>query len=70
MLKCSVCTKVFRHTCVNISANELELINDEEKGCDWSCINCRQIGNQIKDLKSLILSLQAEIQALKMITRF
>lgn len=34
-------------------------------GYDWSCITCRAIGNEIKDLKTLILKLQDDIHNLK-----
>nr|CAH7713460.1 unnamed protein product [Callosobruchus chinensis] len=65
MVKCSVRLKVFRHLCVNISVDQLNLFEDGNNGFDWSCINCRKIGHELKDLKSLILTLQSEIQDLK-----
>lgn len=65
MIKCSVCKKTYRHICVNITIDELNILTDQEKGYSWSCKNCREIGNQIIDLKNLILSLQNDIKALK-----
>lgn len=65
MIKCLVCTKIFRHLCVDLTVEELNMLAVEDRGCSWSSINCRQIGNQINDLKSFILSLQEDIKALK-----
>ncbi|CAH1115234.1 unnamed protein product [Psylliodes chrysocephalus] len=65
MIKCSVCTKVFRHLCVNVTLEEINMFNDNENGFDWSCTSCRTIGNQIKDLNALILMLQEEVKSLK-----
>ena len=35
------------------------------KGYDWSCLKCSKFQNEIKDLKALILNLQADILTLK-----
>lgn len=64
MVKCSVCKKTFKNTCVDLSSNEVRTLN-ANKGYDWSCKHCRTMGNDIKDLKSLILNLQQEIVGLK-----
>lgn len=65
MITCSVCTRVFKHSCVNITSEEFRILCDPDKGYDWSCSNCRKIGGQLKELKNLILSLQNDIQLLK-----
>lgn len=64
MIKCCICKKHFKNTCVDISSNELRIIT-ANKGWDWSCIRCREFGNEIKDLKAIILKLQEDIQILK-----
>nr|CAI5835864.1 unnamed protein product [Callosobruchus analis] len=66
MIKCCICKKQFKNSCVDISSAEARLLNSN-KGCDWSCKVRRSIGNNIKDLnlKALILKLQDDIQTLK-----
>nr|CAH7714010.1 unnamed protein product [Callosobruchus chinensis] len=64
MLNCSICKKTFKNSCVDISSAEVRLLNSN-KGCDWSCRSCRAFGNEMKDLKALILKLQEDIQVLK-----
>lgn len=64
MLKCCICKKFFKNTCVEITSTELRVLN-ANKGYDWSCKNCRSIGNDIKELKGLIIKLQEDIQALR-----
>lgn len=65
IIKCCVCKKTFKHSCVNINLDELHILNDTNKGYDWSCVNCRDFGNELKGLKALILKLQNDILALK-----
>ncbi|CAH1986321.1 unnamed protein product, partial [Acanthoscelides obtectus] len=65
MIKCTVCMKAFRHLCVNLTIDEVNILNDQSKGYSWSCSSCRNINNQINDLKKLILSLQDDIKAIK-----
>lgn len=65
MIVCSVCRKSFRHLCVNITVEELRILSDVNKGYDWTCDGCRDLGSEIKDLKALILSLQKDILDLK-----
>lgn len=64
MVQCSVCYKSFKNSCVDITATEVRTIN-ANKGYDWSCVNCRAFGNDLKALKAMIISLQEDIQALK-----
>ena len=65
MIKCSVCKKMFKHSCVDITLEELRILSDNNKGYDWSCKNCRNFGNELRDLKTLILKLQNDICDLK-----
>lgn len=64
MIQCSVCKKFFKNTCVDVSSSEVRTLN-ANKGYDWSCKDCRAIGNDLKDLKALIIGLQDEIKSLK-----
>lgn len=64
MIKCGVCKKVFKNSCVDVSPNEVRMLN-ANKGLDWSCKQCRTQGSDIKELKALILKLQEDIQTLK-----
>ncbi|CAH1957524.1 unnamed protein product [Acanthoscelides obtectus] len=64
MIKCTVCMKAFRHLCVNLTIDEVNILNDQSKGHSWSCSSCRNINNQINDLKKLILSLRDDIKAI------
>lgn len=64
MVRCCICKKHFRNTCVDLSSAEVRTLNSN-KGYDWSCRSCRSIGNDIKDLKALILKLQEDITDLK-----
>lgn len=63
-MKCSVCKKQFKNTCVDLSGNEVRILSSN-KGWDWTCIKCRQYGNDIRDLKAIILELQNDIVQLK-----
>lgn len=64
MATCCICKKYFKNTCVGLSNSDIRLINSN-KGLNWTCANCQQIGNDINDLKHLIISLQIEIKELK-----
>nr|CAH7742039.1 unnamed protein product [Callosobruchus chinensis] len=64
MVKCCMCKKLFKNSCVDISSSEVRL-RCANKGCDWSCPSCRTFGNDLKDLKAIILQLQGDIKTLK-----
>nr|CAI5840957.1 unnamed protein product [Callosobruchus analis] len=49
---CSVCKDKFKHTCVDITLNEVRVLN-ANKGYEWTCVTCRAVGKDLKDLKSL-----------------
>nr|CAH7727047.1 unnamed protein product [Callosobruchus chinensis] len=54
----------FKHTCVDITSNEVRTLNSNT-GYDWTCVNCRAFGRDLKDLKALIIKLQNDISELK-----
>lgn len=64
MATCCICKKFFKNTCVGLSNSDVRLIN-ANKALNWTCSNCEQIGNDVNDLKLLILSLQNDIKELK-----
>lgn len=64
IVTCSVCKDKYKHSCVDITTNEIRILNSN-KGYDWTCINCRAIGKDLKDLKALIIKLQKDINDLK-----
>lgn len=64
ILTCSICKKLFKNTCVNISNSEVRIINPD-KGYDWSCTSCRTLKSDLNELKALIIDLQQEIRSLK-----
>nr|CAH7741774.1 unnamed protein product [Callosobruchus chinensis] len=64
VVTCSVCKDKFKHSCVDISSNEVRTLNCN-KGYDWTCVSCRSIGKDMKDLKSLIIQLQTTVNELK-----
>lgn len=64
MVTCCVCKNKFKHSCVDITANEVRTLNSG-KGYDWTCVGCRALGKDLKELKALILKLQNDIKELK-----
>nr|CAI5832742.1 unnamed protein product [Callosobruchus analis] len=64
VVTCSVCKQKYKHTCVEISSNEVRTLN-ANKGHNWTCKDCRSVGKNIKDLKALIIELQTEIKDLR-----
>lgn len=64
MVECSICKKFFKNTCVDVTSAEVRAIN-ANKGYDWSCKDCRAFGNDLKELKALIIGLRDEIHSLK-----
>ena len=64
VVNCSVCKKLFLPTCVDLNRTEVRKINTN-KGLIWSCKDCMSLGNDLMQLKSVIVGLQDEIKALK-----
>nr|CAH7723930.1 unnamed protein product [Callosobruchus chinensis] len=42
LVTCSVCKNRYKHSCVDITANEVRTLNGN-KGYDWTCSGCRVI---------------------------
>nr|CAH7735247.1 unnamed protein product [Callosobruchus chinensis] len=64
LVTCSVCKDKYKHTCVDITANEIRILN-ANKGYDWTCVDCRATGKDLNELKALIMKLQEDIKQLK-----
>lgn len=64
MVTCSLCKDKYKHSCVDITSNEVRTLN-ANKGYNWTCLGCRAIGNDLKDLRALIIDLQREIKELR-----
>lgn len=62
---CGICKKPFKGACVGLSSSEIRKINEKKRGLNWDCSNCGALGQDIRDLKAVILSLQAELHELK-----
>ncbi|KAJ3659810.1 hypothetical protein Zmor_011478 [Zophobas morio] len=66
-VNCCICDKAFKIECVNISAAEARKIHTKHSGLNYTCKNCVQLGNNITDLKKVIVELQNDIKTLKSI---
>ena len=64
LVRCCVCKKPFNIDCVGLSTVEARKLHSNE-GLSWSCTKCRDLGNDIISLKSVIVSLQDEIVKFK-----
>lgn len=64
MVTCSVCRDNFYHLCVELSIAELRSIK-AKKNIRWACMECSSLGNDIDELKALIISLKKEIEVLR-----
>lgn len=64
MAQCSICKKLYKNTCINLSGSEIRSINSK-KGVEWSCEDCREFGNDLMSLKAIIIELKNDIQQLK-----
>lgn len=63
-LECSVCSKTFQLSCIDVSKAEASKIRNHV-GLTWSCKTCRNISVNLTELKQVIITLQAEIKDLK-----
>lgn len=61
---CCTCSKPYKIDCVNVSSAEARKIHSKS-GLLWSCKTCTPVGNDINELKNLILALSNEVQTLK-----
>lgn len=64
MVTCCICQNKFYHQCVDLSAAEVRTIKIKSN-LKWSCSDCTDLGSNLNDLKSLIVSLKKEIEELK-----
>lgn len=66
IITCCVCKANYLHSCVDLTVAELRSLKSK-KNLNWSCQDCLQVGDNINDLKALIMSLRKEIESLKSI---
>lgn len=64
MAVCCICKDKFYHQCVDLTSTEVRAIKIKPN-LSWSCSECTKMGNNLIDLKSLIVSLKREIEELK-----
>lgn len=63
-LRCCICKKIFNHTCIDITVSEIRIMKSK-RGFTWTCGSCDSLGNDISDLKAVILQLKNEVADLK-----
>lgn len=61
---CSICKKIFKYSCVDLTVSEVRAINGK-KGLSWRCVNCSSLGNDIQALQATLIELKNEILELK-----
>lgn len=66
MVCCCICKNHFSHSCVDLTTSEARIIKSK-KNLSWTCQNCSQIGDDINDLKCIMLTLKKEVETLKAI---
>lgn len=64
MITCRICKGDYFHSCVDLTTSEIRTIKSK-KNLSWTCQKCSVVGDDINDLKALIISLQKEIENLK-----
>lgn len=64
VVTCCVCKNYYSNICVELTPSETRIIK-AKKNLSWTCQNCSQLGDNINDLKSIILTLQKEVESLK-----
>lgn len=62
---CCICSNNYNPTCVKLTVAEARTINNKNKGCSWSCNECRSLGGSINELRAAIINLKKEIQTLQ-----
>lgn len=63
MLECCVCKNYFNYSCADVSMSEVRCIK-AKKSINWTCLNCTKIGNDMSELKAIILKLKEEVSTL------
>lgn len=64
VVTCCVCKNYYSNACVELTPSETRIIKSK-KNFSYTCQNCSQLGDNINDLKSIILTLQKEVESLK-----
>lgn len=64
VLSCVICGNSFGGACVDMGTSEIRIVNSK-KSVAWNCPKCQNIGGDVASLRSVISSLQTEIQHLK-----
>lgn len=64
LINCSICKKLYNHSCVDLTLSEARTIKSK-KNVNWTCRNCSLVGNDINELKAIILELKNEVADLK-----
>lgn len=62
--KCTICKKIFKHSCVDLTISEVRTINGK-KGLTWNCSSCVVLGTDMQALQQAIVELKNEIVELK-----
>lgn len=61
---CSLCKKNYYYSCADLSIAEVKSIKNKTN-INFTCTSCAAIGDNITELKTVIISLQNEIEQLK-----
>lgn len=64
LVTCCACKCKYKYTCVNLSLSEVRSITSK-KGLMWNCSACANLGNDLSEIKLMLVQLQREITALK-----
>lgn len=64
IIPCAICKKSYLHTCVDLTSSEVRTIKSK-KGLSWTCRTCLSVGNDINELKAIIIALKNEVAELK-----
>lgn len=67
IINCRICKQVFKHNCVGLTASEMRTIK-LKKNIMWTCTRCSGLGEDIDELKTILIELKNEIAELKKIS--
>ncbi|CAH0560533.1 unnamed protein product [Brassicogethes aeneus] len=65
IVSCYVCKKIYLYKFVGFTVAEFNMIKNNNKNLNWTCTSCSNQTNSILELKSLLISLQKEIESPK-----
>lgn len=63
LITCCVCQNKFKYSCAGLSLSEVKTLS--KTGISWTCPNCNEFGQNINELKAILLDLKNEVAALK-----